>query len=96
MVCTKLHSCVDTFNVSNSVCQDADTLVYHRDQDSVYNESRSFCNVYRSLASEFLVRVEDSFSCFVRSRQSLNDLYQLHCRNRIEEVHSDDLVRSAC
>ena len=95
MVCTKLHCCVDALCGSNAVSQDANCFIDHRDQNSVDNESRSLSYFYRSLLQAFCC-CDYCVLDFIGSCDALNDLDQLHCRNRVEEVHADDLCRSGC
>jgi hypothetical protein len=50
MVASELHSGIDALDVGSACSIYADGFVDHRNQDTVYNETCSLVNLYRSLA----------------------------------------------
>jgi len=95
MIASKLHSCIDIFSCCYAFVEDRNSFIDHRDQDPVYYESRSFLDLNRSL-SKFTWQVSYDLVGLFWSQQSVDNLNQLHCRNRIEEMHADNFVRFAC
>ena len=95
MVCTKLHSSIDTLSRSNTISKDANCFVNHRNQDTIYNKSGSFFYLNRCFTNFFC----DSnyfivyFICCVLAADNFN---KLHNRSRVKEVHSDNRMRNAC
>ena len=88
MVCTKFHSCIDTLYGCNALSIDADCFVYHRDEDTVNYETSCLFYLNRCF-TDFL---GDLLNCFYVLRfcvKACDNLYKLHNRCRVEEVHTN-------
>ena len=95
----QLHSQVNVGRGSDAVSVDADCLVNHRDQDTVYNEACALVNSDRGLA-ERLHQLIGGLKCLVVGQHRTGNLNQLHDVSRVEEVYADNLCctcrNSAC
>ena len=89
MVCTKLHSCINTFNICYTISIDANSFIDHRNKNSVNNETSSFLNLYRCLAD----RNRDFFdllNSFFRCIQTCNNFDQFHNWCWVKEMHTNN------
>src|SRR6185312_4387244 len=93
MVHSELHHRVDSLGRANSLHHAIHSLVDHRHEDAIRNETGIIAHLDRRLA-EGTGKRNDLRRGLVRRRQSANDLDQLHHRHRIHEVHPDDLFRT--
>ena len=89
MVCTQLHGNVNAFYRSQTFLKDTDCFVNHRDQQTVYNEARSFNYFYRNLV-DIGCNVLDTLYHFIGGGHARDNLNQLHDSCRVKEMHADN------
>ena len=89
----ELHSNINVSRGSDTVSNDTHSLVHHRDQNAVNNETRTLVNGNRSLAQRSH-QIERGLEGLIRGLKCAGNLNQLHDLSRVEEVAADELVRT--
>ena len=94
VVGAELHAFVDVFSAGDAVGEDADSLVDHGDKDAVDDEAGGFLH-FDGLLADAGGEVDDALADLVAGELSADDLDEGHAVGGVEEVHADELSRTA-
>lgn len=92
MIHTELHYPVDALSSRHPFMKGKDCFINHRHEYPVRNKPGRILAVECRLA-QLLREGSSSIVSLIRSRHSANNLYELHYRHRVHEVHAYDFVR---
>ncbi len=92
MVHPELHNLVDGLRLPDPLVETENSLVDHRHQDPVGDETGGVVDLDRRLAHPPRRRL-DRLPGFLAGGEAANDLDELHHRHGVHEVHADHLLR---
>ena len=94
MIGAQHHALVDVLSAGDTVGEDANSLVDHRDEDAVDDESGSFLHLH-GLFADGRGQFNDALGDFIAGQLTFDDFNQCHTIGGIEEVHADELGGTA-